>query len=363
MPLLAPHHGGSPDTVFVSLGMFIIDEIHYVDKPSEYNVLGGGGLFGLLGSRIVLSFNDPARAGFILDAGKDFSDDTQTLIDRWETGTVIRHDELRLTTRGWNKYGERDFREFKYLTPKVRIDIEDIAQHENLIKSRSFHFICSADRCATMVRKLGAVKNSDMASDPVVICWEPIPDLCTVESLQECYEILKFIDIFTPNAEEAARYFGEPEPTDKKSLEELAGRFIPYLRKNTCGVGSGIVLRCGELGCYIRTTKSASGIWIPAFQTVNPKPKIVDCTGAGNTMCLSIATGLVLTGDWRLAGICGNVAAGLCIELKGMPELTGKSCWNGIELKQRFQKYLEWTGISVELNVLISKLESGYSAN
>lgn len=44
-----------------------------------------------------------------MDAGVDFLEDTRHIIDGWGMRTVLRVDEKRRTTRGWNSYvdGER----------------------------------------------------------------------------------------------------------------------------------------------------------------------------------------------------------------------------------------------------------------
>lgn len=348
-----------PPPIFTSLGMFIIDEIHYPDKPSKYNVLGGGGFFALLGSRIALSFNNTRLASFIMDAGSDFPAEVEAKLASWQTGTVIRKDDTRLTTRGWNKYYDNDYRVFKYLAPKKRIDVEDLVANEPLIESRSFHFICSPDRCTEMVKKLENVKRQSLASSSEslpVICWEPIPDLCTPENLDSCLKILHKVDILSPNAEEAAHFFGLKEPQTKLELEQIAQRYIPYLTKNTlAGLGACILLRCGSLGVFVLSNKGYSK-WFPAYQAVNPEPKIVDCTGAGNTTCSSFVTALVVSRDWEVAGIVSNVAAGLCLEQLAVPEVSDKSIWNGTELQERIAKYLQWSGLEYDVDAVVEKL-------
>lgn len=338
--------------LFVTLGMFIIDEIHYPDKPSKYNILGGGGLFSTLGSRIALSLNDPSKCAMIIDEGSDFPESAREKLNKWNSGIVFRKDTSRLTTRGWNNYKENDFREFKYMTPKKRIDIEDLQQYPALLKSESLHFICSPQRCEEMVKKLIKAQNND-ASEQVlntVIIWEPIPDLCTLENLPACQRVLKYVDILTPNSEEASRFFGLPEYFTKPEIESVGKKFLPYLAKKTNKIkSSGIAIRCGALGILVMTNDGYQK-WFPAYQAVNPEAAIVDCTGAGNTSCGAFVTALCLTSSWEIAAIVANIAAGICIETLDMPKLEGCAKWNGVEFEQRLRNYLRWSGLSSDIS-------------
>lgn len=99
--------------LFTSMGMFIIDEIHFPKesgKQSCYNVIGGGGCYGALGSRIISGPSQSKKVGWIIDKGSDFPVEVEDYLQKWNTGAVWRNTPERLTTRGWNMYGERDFR-------------------------------------------------------------------------------------------------------------------------------------------------------------------------------------------------------------------------------------------------------------
>jgi hypothetical protein len=48
--------------------------------------------------------------GWIVDCGSDFPSELREFIARWQTGAVIRETPERLTTRGWNGYGENEHR-------------------------------------------------------------------------------------------------------------------------------------------------------------------------------------------------------------------------------------------------------------
>lgn len=330
-------------TIFTSMGMFIIDEIHFPktsNMDSQYDVIGGGGTYGALGARIVTTRSRSKEIGWIVDKGQDFPKEVEDYLRRWNTGAIWKNTPDRLTTRGWNMYGERDFREFKYLAPKLRIDVEDLIEHESLLNSQSYHLICSPERCLQILTKLELNRHN---VQPPVITWEPVPDLCTPEHLPQCLENLKRIQVLTPNAEEASRFFNHEEPTGKSELEALAAKFIPYLTSDSqFKTGSGIVLRCGALGCYTLSTGGVSR-WFPAYHNTSngSSDKVVDPTGGGNTFIGSFTTAFVLSeGNWAIASICGNIGAGIAIEQIGMPEYE-EDKWNGWGVDDRVRWYIK----------------------
>lgn len=55
--------------LFVSLGMIVLDELHFSSRTALYNVPGGSGLYATLGARLMDS-----TAGAIILAGNDFPD-------------------------------------------------------------------------------------------------------------------------------------------------------------------------------------------------------------------------------------------------------------------------------------------------
>ncbi|KAH3678476.1 hypothetical protein WICMUC_001493 [Wickerhamomyces mucosus] len=349
------------DIIFTSMGMFIIDEIHFPKnsgKLSYYNVIGGGGTYGALGSRIITKSKNSSKIGWIVDKGSDFPVEIEDYINKWDTGVIWRNNFERLTTRGWNMYGDRDFREFKYLAPKLRIDVDDLLNYNQLLNSQSFHLICSPQRCHEILKSL-KIARKDFKENPPVIVWEPVPDVCVPENLQSCLENLRNVDVLTPNAEEAARFFGIEEPSNFKELEELALKFQPYLTKNSkFNTNSAIVLRCGPLGSYTLTS-SGMGKWFPAYHDHinNPNPKVIDPTGGGNTFIGSFTTGFVLSkGNWEVASICGNLGAGIAIEQIGMPIFEkiddDMDLWNGLSLRERFKNYKNWNNLEIKNEIL-----------
>lgn len=102
-------HGDSPQIEFVSLGMFIIDEIEFATR-TVHDVLGGAGTYSAIGARIVSPPPASKSVGWIVDAGHDFPAELRDVINSWDTSCLIRSTPWRKTTRGWNGYGENEHR-------------------------------------------------------------------------------------------------------------------------------------------------------------------------------------------------------------------------------------------------------------
>ncbi len=88
-----------------------LDEIHYQPPiPAQINIVGGAGSYSALGARLFSPPPSSRSVGWIVDAGSDFPDEIKGTIERWETSCIIRETPERLTTRGWNGYGEDERR-------------------------------------------------------------------------------------------------------------------------------------------------------------------------------------------------------------------------------------------------------------
>lgn len=321
--------------IFCSLGLFIIDEIHFSNGRSLFDVLGGGGTFAIVGSRIVLGNRYSKRCGWVVDIGNDCLQVIEEKLKSWNTGGVYRYHRNRTCNHGWNKYGTNEFRQFHFTNKPIFITLTDILTHRQLLYSRSFHFISSPDHCLTVLRKLDEVRGKE---DKPFIVWEPDPDDCTQNMLSECVPVLREIDVLSPNAAECASFLGMSEPRDTRGCEAVANRFLPYMTKT---LYSAIVLRCGEMGSLLMTHKQIK--WFPPYY-INQN-KVVDPTGCGNTFVGAFTTGYVLSkGNLSAACICGTLASGISIETHGAPTLSKGSMdelWNGLSFKNRARIYLQ----------------------
>lgn len=335
---------------FVTMGMLIIDEIHYSEKQgrkSEYDVLGGAGTYGVIGARLFSKGERAKEICWIADKGRDFPAVVEKEINSWNTGVIWRYDPNRLTTRGWNSYGENEERAFRYTTTKLRIDTDDLVRH-NLDSSRSIHFICSPKRYLKFMEVLRPDTGKPKLES--IFIWEPVPDECRPESLPHMIEALQKVDVFTPNAKEAAMFLNQEEPFFSSEIEALALKYSKLLEGTKCRM---MVLRCGHLGCLameISPSSSRTLKWFPAYHSKeNDDFTFEDPTGGGNTFVGGLAAGLVQTrGNLSTACIFANVAAGFAIEQVGLPKLTRdfdrKELWNGVSVEQRVKTYCSRNG-------------------
>ena len=194
------------------------------------------------------------------------------------------------------------------------------------------------------------------ASEPLFI-WEPVPDLCTPDELENCFEALKLVKVVSPNHQELAAFLGKSNELvkdgrlNRSAVEAMCAQWlISGIGKN--GDGS-VVVRCGASGCYyasLDSSRQLSGGWLPAYH--QDSTKVVDPTGGGNTFLGGFAVGLVRTESVREATIWGNIAASFAIEQVGMPHLQpgneseqetrdeiSTERWNGQRVSARLMAY------------------------
>jgi sugar/nucleoside kinase (ribokinase family) len=342
--------------IFATMGMFIIDDIEFGgQQPDVKDVIGGAGTYAVLGARVFLPAPyESKKVGWFVDAGSDFPESIRHEIESWHTGVILRETPNRLTTRGWNRYGDREERAFKYLTQKIRIEADDIINHESIKHTRCLHLICSPQRCLAMIRQLKAAHGlSDEQDLPNIIVWEPVPDECKESNMGALEDVLEYVDILSPNAKEAAAFFGEPEPSSKVEVEKVAARLIRPMQKKRAAV----VIRYGKDGVFSMPAHAPGflrGTWYPAYHGDETQLdyKVADPTGGGNAFLGGLGAGLVIYNyDLAAACACANVAASFAIEQIGTPALSvsadGSELWNGVRPFSRLQQYCKRAGITL----------------
>jgi sugar/nucleoside kinase (ribokinase family) len=189
-------------------------------------------------------------------------------------------------------------------------------------------------------RRSNELKNvyPELMPDPIVI-WEPVPDNCTPEGLETCYEALKLVNVVSPNHEELAAFFGlsgnRGEDVDSEVVERCAADWLAHGSK--CGLD--VVVRAGKEGCYVASRNVSK--WMPAYHQLG-SGKVVDPTGGGNTFLGGLAVGLAREKRLEEATIWGSIAASFAIEQVGMPTLTYHSDgerWNGEMVEDRLEEF------------------------
>ncbi|KZF23402.1 Ribokinase-like protein [Xylona heveae TC161] len=343
---------------FCSLGMFIIDEIHFQPPiPSVYNIPGGAGSFAAIGARLLSPSPQSKTVGWIVDAGSDFPDEVYELIQRWDTACVFRETPERLTTRGWNGYGEGEKRGFKYLTPKLRLTHESLPPSHLL--SKSFHLVCSPLRCIDLVTGILArrkqIASPEAAERPLFI-WEPVSDLCSPEELPNCLKAIALVDCISSNLEEINGFWHGNIFSEHAQVQDIDQQQLDYQCSVLLEAGIGpkkngsVVVRAGKDGCYV--AHRGRRRWLPSYHQPDPvtgsNSRVVDPTGGGNSFLGALSVGLVRLQNVEEAAIWGSVAASFAIEQIGMPTLAydenGTETWNGVQVQERldeFKKRLE----------------------
>ncbi|TGJ84505.1 hypothetical protein E0Z10_g4274 [Xylaria hypoxylon] len=259
---------------FVTLGMFIIDEIEYLPPtPPVKDILGGAGTYSALGARLLSPPPRSGSVGWVVDKGSDFPPDLEDVIMSWGTSVLLRETPERVTTRGWNGYDEHQNRAFRYTTPKKRLTAEDLTPE--LLASRTFHLICSPARCRELVLEIkdkradlpASVSNgmtgenaADVGDDTAgnhlpkpIFIWEPVPDLCTPDELLNCTNVLPLIDVISPNHAELAGFMGDDglDPETGEISTRAVERACEQLLGSMPLQSFSIVVRAGEKGCYL----------------------------------------------------------------------------------------------------------------
>ncbi|KAH9844016.1 Ribokinase-like protein [Rhodofomes roseus] len=321
--------------VFVSLGMFIIDEFQFHDdddRPTGRTLppqesAPRGGTYAALGARIWLP---PAHVGMIVDRGTDFPEQIQRKLDVYGSDMwLFRDHKDRATTRSLNSYrGEhRHLRRFQYTTPRLRLTPRDLLETK-FRRPEMLHFICSPTRAAAIISEVA----ENTGWNPITI-YEPIPDRCIPEELQPLVDVLPSISVLSPNAEEAMSLLSIPGSPTKPLIEQACRRFLEY------GVGpqgeGAVVIRSGALGAYV-ATRAGGDDWVPAYWSETEAPeRVVDVTGAGNSFLGGLGAGLALAGGNIVeATLYGTVSASFTVEQEGLPRLTETRVEDGVAIEQ-----------------------------
>ncbi|KAE8148928.1 Ribokinase-like protein [Aspergillus avenaceus] len=375
----------SNNVEFCTLGMFILDDIDFDgSRPNVKNVLGGAASFAVVGARLVAGKENSRSVSWIVDVGSDFPAAVLDVINAWETACVIRKDDGRLTTRAWNGYGPNEKRDFKYLTPKLRLEPSMLSDAQ--VFSKTFHMVCSAERCVFIVqsilqrreklRREGKTPAYSQNDKRPFFIWEPVPDLCTPEEQEKFFVASRVVDVVSPNELELGMMFGQPGwHEESKFGKDIVAQIL------ASGIGpestGHLVIRAGKDGSY--AFSRGRRLWLPAYHQPNTSgaTAVVDPTGAGNSFLGALAQGMVsaernpaktigsiLTESaiWKKAMeawgeqayvlsslIFATVAAGFVVEQIGVPHLSTSTdgtnheseFWNGTEFTERVRLYTE----------------------
>ncbi|OAA63879.1 Carbohydrate/purine kinase [Cordyceps fumosorosea ARSEF 2679] len=324
--------------LFVSLGMTVLDELHFSSRETLYNVPGGSGLYATLGARLMDS-----TVGAVILTGKGFPETVMDQIKQWDVTLKVKNLPNSPSTRGFLQHkDESGQRTFRYLTPPLQPHPSDL-QNSPLIRSRGFHFLVRPELLQEMADSLLSLRSLVGERRPLIV-WEPAPLFCKKDLLEQHLQACKLVDVFSPNHLELESLTADGPcdgdlPFSREDVECRARLFLD------AGIGLDkdglVVVRCGEHGCMTLSRKTGVD-WLPAFFD-STSPVVVDTTGAGNVFLGAFTVAFLKTDDAREAAIAGSVAASFAIEQIGLPDFSpassAKETWNGVDVSTRLAEY------------------------
>lgn len=291
---------------FVAFGL-IIDDIVFPDGRTAMGVLGGGGPQTAFGMRLWAE-----QVGLVGGIGADLP--AEALVWLKSSGldtTGLRSSTQWPTPRAWQILEADGRRTQLWRVPGPAIGAQLSRRLEYLPDSyrqaRGFHLgVHPEEPDLDFIKALRAHK--------AVVSIEPFRPAARSLAEAELRALLSAGQIFSPNEGEAASLVGPAEPL------ELVRRLVE-------GGAEVVALRLGERGATVHRADTGETWHIPAFET-----QVVDPTGAGNAFCGGFLAGWVQTGDVRLAGLYGAVAASFLVEQVGLP---GVETRRGEEARRR----------------------------
>ncbi|KAI0435588.1 Ribokinase-like protein [Xylaria telfairii] len=328
---------------FVSLGMFLLDEIRFPDGNKVVDVPGGSGLYATLGARLFKPGSTAVDVGCIILAGYDLPESTVRFLESWQITLLLIRDVDKPCTRGLLQYEDDGSgrNTFTYVTTPLRPSATHLAA-SSLLFATSFQFLAVPEDLEKQVSTLFRLREEQGIADRPLIVWEPAPLGCSSANLASHLKACALVDVFSPNRVELSYLIGEKTKTkgdfSPSIIEAQARKFVE------AGIGpngNGLaVIRSGEHGVLL-LSNNMQAEWLPTYHEKGAS-QVVDPTGAGNTFLGAFAVALQETRDPREAGLRANVAASYAIEQFGPPKLTQASessgeLWNSSEVMSRLQ--------------------------
>ena len=283
--------------VFASFGGAVLDEIRVEQELVAQNSLGGAGAHATLGARLFLPSEDSTVAWTVL-AGDDFPDEVEARLQGWRLYYEVRRVPGLLSTRNILTYHDSTLgsKTFQYQTPVIALTPNDV-RDSKLLSAHVFHFHVSPELLKPQISDLLALRDERGFARPLIL-WEPTRPTCVSEHLPTCMQLVKEVDVFSPNHDELAALLGQTiVEFDQFKYEELAQIFIDAgVGKDKKGI---VVVRAGEHGSLLMSG-TLEPTWLPpfyepVFSSINPNA--VDTTGAGNSFLGGFGVGLIR--DWR----------------------------------------------------------------
>ncbi|KAA8575858.1 hypothetical protein EYC84_004946 [Monilinia fructicola] len=200
--------------------MCILDDLYFPNGETKSRVLGGSGVYSILGARLFSRNESAKRLSWLIRAGNAFPREINDRLEGWDTDLIVEKgegDEVECTRgelryfRGENEGGgdvEFGSKTYKYITGPYRIEPRHLTLYPRLLHSSTYHFLTSPlDTLAQVPELLDLRYHSGIQTPPLVI-WEPLPPTCKSSELENLMNAIAVVDIFSPNHIELAHFFG-----------------------------------------------------------------------------------------------------------------------------------------------------------
>jgi sugar/nucleoside kinase (ribokinase family) len=272
----------------------IIDDLVFPDGRTEMGVLGGSGPQTAFGMKLWAD-----GVGLVGGIGYGFPEDAMAWIEAMAIDTRgIRRYPHHPTLRAWQIF-EVDGRRTQVwrtqgqaIPDQLALRFADLPASYRTVKG--FHYGIHPEQPNLAVAE-------QLRVNGVTVGIEPFKHAERRLSTQEVRAMATAGHCFSPNQYEAETMIGPDKP--------------PHLLQQLAAAGAEVVtLRMGAAGSLVLRGDTGEAWRIPAYPTT-----VVDACGAGNAYCGGFLVGWVQTGDVRLAGLYGAVAASFLVEQIGLP--------------------------------------------
>ncbi|MCA9900862.1 MAG: hypothetical protein H6654_18095 [Ardenticatenaceae bacterium] len=284
---------------YLTFSNFIIDDIIFPDGQTSMNTMGGSGLHALVGIRL---WSD--KVGYAAAVGEDLSSQHQQALERFGldlTGLIVRPGFK--TPRSWlvmewngrrTEVSRTELADFR----RMRVMPQDLPPSYR--QARGFHLNWGTlpearDLCIELRR-----------TNPNITIVYELATSNMGEPVEEIQRLLPYLTLFSPNIDEALTLTGLPANTKPETICDILLEWgAPQ-----------VALRMGAEGSLVKA-QNGEGYRLPAVPT-----EIIDETGAGNSYCGGILTGLGDGLSLPEAALRGAVSASFALEQHGLPNWT-----------------------------------------
>lgn len=279
---------------FVTFSL-IIDDIVFADGRTAMGMLGGGGPQSAFGMKLWTE-----AVGLVSGVGTDLPPSARTWLAQMEIDTRgLRTDRRWPTPRAWQLLEADGRRTQVWRVPGPAIGAQ-LGRHVGKLPAQ--YRAAQGFHLGVHPEEPGLEFIAALRRGGAWVSVEPFREPQRPLSAAEVRALVSAGQIFSPNLSEAQALLGPGESLALAHQLAEAGAQI-------------VALRQGRQGATVFRADTGEAWYIPALPAT-----VVDPTGAGNAFCGGFLVGWVQTGDLRLAGLNGAVAASFLVAQVGLPQ-------------------------------------------